>query len=145
MFLLFTVPAPTSVTISSSPEKLIAFASVTLTCTVELHRSVDTSLSVVTEWSGPPGFVTTRTAQAVTGSTTTYTSTYVVISFGRNESGNYSCATNITSTSLFLIDSEEQVNTSRITIGKQCNVKLRLFIFSQILHHYGDYICHLDI
>ena len=92
---------------------------------------MDISLSVVTEWSGPPGFVTTQMARAMTGSTTTYTSTYVVSSFGRNESGNYSCATNITSTSLFLIDSDEQVNTSRITIGKQykdCFFSLRFYI-----------------
>ena len=92
---------------------------------------MDISLSVVTEWSGPQGFVTAQMAQAMTGSTTIYTSTYVVSSFGRNESGNYTCATNITSTSLFLIDSEEQVNTSRITIGKQCKdclFSLRFYI-----------------
>ena len=97
---------------------------VTLTCTVELSPAVDVPLTVNTVWTGPAGFSTTNTAQAMAESTTTYTSTAMVSSFGRNESGNYSCVANVSSMSQFLFDSDEQITTSRVTVG---NYKIKLY------------------
>ena len=115
---MYIVPAPASITISSIPVQPMPADTVTLTCTVELNPAVDVPVTVNTVWTGPAGFSTTNTAQAMAGSTTTYTSTAMVSSFGRDESGNYSCVGNVSSTSQFLFDSDEQITTSRVTVGK---------------------------
>ena len=91
---------------------------VTLTCTVVLNPAVDVPVTVNTVWTGPAGFMTTNTAQPVMGSTTTYTSTAMVSSFGRDQSGNYTCTATVSSTSLYLTDSRSQSGTARITVGK---------------------------
>ena len=89
-----------------------------MTCTVELSSVVNILVTVITEWTGPAGFVANTTAQPVEDSTTNYTSTAVVGSFGRNESGVYTCTATITTTSPFLRDSASSSGTARITVGK---------------------------
>ena len=89
MFLCLPVPAPTSVTVTNGSVNV--GSTVTLTCTVELSPAVDVPVTVNTVWTGPDGFMTTNTAQSVMGSTTTYTSTAMVSSFGRDQSVNYTC------------------------------------------------------
>ena len=103
------------------PIQLIG-SDVTLTCTVELSPAVDVSVTVNTVWTGPDGFMTTNTAQPVMGSTTTYTSTAMVSSFGRNQSGVYNCMATVSSTSSFLTDSGPQSETARVTVGKVDNL-----------------------
>ena len=89
---MISVPPPT-VTVSTNPPGIIAVgSSVTLTCTVELSSSVDVPVTVNTVWTGPDNF--NEMAQQM-GSTTTYTSTAMVSSFGRNQSGNYTCTANV--------------------------------------------------
>ena len=90
---------------------------VTLTCTVELSPSVDVPVTVNTEWTGPDGFTTTNTAQLVTGSTATYTSTVTVRSFGREQSGVYSCNATGESMSSFISNSIQQTGAARVTAG----------------------------
>ena len=92
-------------------------SAVTLTCTVELSPAVDVPVTVTTMWTGPAGFMTTNTAQPVMGSTTTYTSTAMVSSFGRNQSGVYDCNAVAESMSSYISNSTQQNDAVRITIG----------------------------
>ena len=80
---------------------------------------MDVPVTVNTVWTGPDGFMATNTAQPVMGSTTTYTSTAIVTSFGRNQSGNYTCMATVSSltTSQFLMDSS-QTDIKHITTGR---------------------------
>ena len=91
---------------------------VTLTCTVDFDPAVDVPVTVNTMWTGPNGFMTTNTAQSVMGSTTTYTSTAMVSSFGRDQSGNYTCTATVNSPQ-FITCSELQSGTAWVTIGKK--------------------------
>ena len=93
-------------------------SAVTLTCTVELSPAVNLKVTVTTVWTGPAGFMTTNAAQPVMGSNTTYTSTAMVNSFGRTQSGNYNCTATVNSTSPFHADSDSQSETARVSVGK---------------------------
>ena len=79
---------------------------------------VNIPLTVVTEWTGPAGFMVTNTAQSIMSSTINYTSTIAVGSFGRDESGLYTCEATATTTSLFLGDSTSHNGTATITVGE---------------------------
>ena len=105
------VPAPSMVTVTPPSGVIIAGSSPNLTCTVELSPAVDVPVTVNTVWTGPDGFMTTNTAQPVMGSTTTYTSTAMVNSFGRDQSGVYTCTATVNSTSSFLTGSGSQSGT----------------------------------
>ena len=89
-------------------------SNVTLTCTVELSPAVDVPVTVNTVWTGPAGFMV---AQPAIGSTTTYISTAMVRSFGRNQSGNYTCAA-IASSDSHNLRTSSQSSTEIITTGK---------------------------
>ena len=86
---------------------------------MELSPAVDVPVTVNTVWTGPNGFMTTNIAQSVMGINTTYTSTAMVNSFGRNQSGNYTCTATVSSltTSPFLMDSV-QSDIKHVTTGK---------------------------
>ena len=79
---------------------------------------VNIPVTVVTEWTGPSGFMITNTAQSIMSSIINYTSTVAVDSFGRDESGLYTCEATATTTSSFLRDSASRNGTSRITVGE---------------------------
>ena len=108
------VQAPTSVSVTSDlPNPIRPVGStVTLTCTVVLVEYVD-GLTVNTEWTGPNGFSENGMAQRM-GSTTTYTSTAIVSSFGRDQSGNYTCTATVSSTSPFLTSTIQSATTGII-------------------------------
>ena len=91
-------------------------SAVTLTCTVTLSLAVN-DVTVNTVWTGPDGFMITNTAQPVMGSTTTYTSSAMVSSFGRDQSGVYTCTATVSSTSSFLTNSSQMSGTARVTVG----------------------------
>ena len=120
------VQAPTSVSVTSDlPNPIWPVGStVTLTCTVVLAEYVD-GLTVNTEWTGPNGFSENGMVQAVNGSTTTYTSTAMVSSFGRDQSGTYNCTATVNSNSPFLTGTIQSATTG-IIVGK-----LALIYFSQ--------------
>ena len=122
MFLCLTVPAPTSVTVTNGSVNV--GSTVTLTCSVELSPAVDVLVTVNTVWTGPDGFMTTNTAQRME-STTTYTSTAMVSSFGRDQSGDYTCTATVSSTSPFLTNSVGSSST-RVTVGKRTRVFLSI-------------------
>ena len=104
---------PSNVTLSSSHSNPIqpVGSTVTLTCTVELSPAVDVPVTVNTEWTGPAKFTNTGTAQRMEN-TTTYTSTAMVSSFGRDQSGVYNC------TAAVGITRTMSSGTRRVTVGK---------------------------
>ena len=108
---------PLLVSISSNPPTgsiITAGSTITLTCTVELSQSVDVPVAVSTMWTGPDNF---NIVTQQMGSTTTYTSTVMVSSFGRNQSGDYTCIATVNSTSQFIMASSPP---SRVTVGREC-------------------------
>ena len=114
---MFTVPFPSLVISSNIPNPIRPVGSaITLTCTVELNPAVDVPVTVTTVWTGPAGFMTTNTAQPVMGSTTTYTSTAMVNSFGRDQSGVYTCEATLSSDTS-VIGGMAVSGMKRITIG----------------------------
>ena len=80
----------------TAPLGVIAGASVTLTCAVELSPAVDVPVTVNTEWTGPADvmFMPANPVPAVMVNTTTYVSTVLV---GAAQSGSYTCQATITS------------------------------------------------
>ena len=117
---MFVVPAPTSVTLSPPYPGIIrpVGSTVNMTCNVELSPVVNIPMTVITVWTGPAGFMTTNTAQSIMGSTINYTSTAVIDSFGRDESGAYTCTATATTTSSFLRNSASHSGTATITVGE---------------------------
>ena len=108
---------------------IIVGSSTNLTCTVELSPLVDVPVTVNTEWTGPDGLMTTNTAQPVTGSSTTYTSTAMVSSSGREQTGNYTCKAIVRAMSSFIIDSVHVgYSSSRVIVGKAIISMIRCMI-----------------
>ena len=96
-------------------------SSINLTCTVELSRLVDIPVTVNTVWTGPDGF----TADNSDLRNTIYTTTSMVSSFGREQSGVYTCTASISSTSAFLVGSTQMSGTARITVGKSMRISCK--------------------
>ena len=96
---------------------------VTLTCTVEIIFPENYTLPVIvtTVYTGPYGFFTTNTAQPVMGSNATYTSTAMVSLFGRDQSGKYTCSSNVSSMNILLSASDSVSNFTRVSVGKAYN------------------------
>ena len=115
------VQAPTSVSVTSDlPNPIRPVGStVTLTCIVVLAEYVD-GLTVNTGLTGPDGFSGNGTAQRM-GSTSTSTSTAMVSSFGRDQSGNYTCTATVSSTSSFITGTGSQSGIGHVTVGKIIN------------------------
>ena len=81
----------------TAPPGVIAGASVTLTCAVDLSPAVDVPVTVNTEWTGPADVMFMPANYPVTAvmvNTTTYVST---VSVGAARSGSYTCRATITS------------------------------------------------
>ena len=118
---LFPVPAPLALVLTSdpsSPVRPVGVANVTMTCTVELSPVVDVPVTVNIQLSDPAGRTLTTTTPAVSGST--HTTTAMISSFGRSQSGIYACKVN-TSTTLtpsFITDGKTRFEIFRITAGK---------------------------
>ena len=94
----WTAPVPESINLTSVPVTPIRpiRSIVTLICIVELSPFVDVQTTVNTVITGPAGLNLSNTSQ---GNATTYTYTATVSSFGREQSGNYSCSASVQSTS----------------------------------------------
>lgn len=107
---------------SSTPNPVRPIGSaVTLMCTVqvELNQAVDVPMTLSTVWTGPNGFTTTNTSQP---DMTTYTSTALINTFGRNNSGIYTCAATLrltsSSTNIYLINGSTTSDSVRVTTGE---------------------------
>ena len=92
--LYHSVPEP-SVTVTSNPSSLILDGTdVTLICTVQIGQGIlqsDLSLLMVDVQMSRDGTILTLTGPTVTDTTFTYT--IQLDSFGRRDSGNYTCKT----------------------------------------------------
>ena len=112
------VPAPSSIHITSIPASPIrpVGSDVTLTCTVVLSPAVDVPVTVSTVWTGPDG-VMLSTSDPVKTNLIRYTSTAMVTSFGRDQSGVYNCTATISSMSSFISDSSSSRGTARVSVG----------------------------
>ena len=95
-----------------------------LTCTVELSTLVNYQMTVKTVWTGPDGldFMNNSSVQpAVAREAINYTSTVMIASFGRSQSGIYTCTANVSDVN----DVETQIlvlsERKRITVGKKFN------------------------
>ena len=86
---------------------------------MELSPAVDVPVTVNVQLTEPAGSPLTITTPSMSGSI--YTSTAMVSSFGRDQSGVYTCTATVNSTSSFLTDSESQSGTARVTVGKGDN------------------------
>ena len=116
-----SVPPPASVTITSDQVNPVnAGSTATLTCTVELSPLVvesDLSVLMVDAQLSRDGTPLTLTGPTV--ASTTFTYTIQLDSFGRSDSGNYTCTATIRPhpPSTFLTESGEQSDTARVTAG----------------------------
>ena len=93
-------------------------STVTLTCMADLDPAVDVPVTVDIQLSDPAGRTLTTTTPSVSGST--YTSTAMVNSFGREQSGVYTCRATVASSppNSFLFVSSPQSGTLRVTVGE---------------------------
>ena len=131
MPLLSSVPAPTSVVCNSAtpnPVRPIGSA-VTLTCIVyvELGPVVDIPVILNTVWTGPDDFTATNISQPTFGmSSTTYISRAIVSSFGRTQSGVYTCTAglNASASSIipYLIDGITTSESIQVKTGEIVNI-----------------------
>ena len=78
---------------------------------MELSPAVDVPVTVNTEWTGPDAL--RYSPDSVLKNITSYTSTINISSFGRNQSGNYTC----NSTVSFLNNGGSQSTTTEVTVG----------------------------
>ena len=139
------------VAISSDPVSPIrpVGSDVTLTCTVVFSTAMNVEVDVSILWTGPDGFMTTKIAQPVMGSTTTYTSTAMVNSFGRGQSGVFTCTATASpnSSSVFVLRSGSRLGIVKVTTG-MATILYTINILTpdvygvHITHFPGVYISH---
>ena len=118
------VPRPTAIRISSQVNPLMVRpigSTVTLTCMADLDPAIDVPVTVNIQLSDPAGSPLATTTQSVSGST--YSSMATISSFGRNQSGVYTCTAfvNPASSNRFLSSSSQSV-TLRVTTGEANNI-----------------------
>jgi hypothetical protein len=115
---LFLVSAPKLISVTSNPTSPIRpiGSAVTLMCTVVLNSAVDVPVTVNIYLSDPTGNPLITTTPSVSGSN--YTSTAMVNSFGRDDSGLYMCTVSTSSTFPFITDSNPYSVASKVTIGE---------------------------
>lgn len=88
----------------------------TLTCIVQLNPAVDVPVTVAIHLSDSAGSPLTTTTPSVSGSN--YTSTAMVNSFGREDSGSYTCRVSTSSNFPFLRDSGPSFVALKVTVGE---------------------------
>ena len=117
-YIYFVVPAPMLTSITSKPASPIRpiGSAVNLTCTVVLSPLVDVPVTVAIHLSDPSGSLLATTTPSVSGST--YTSTAMISSFGKEESGFHTCWASISSNLPFIRDSRPNSVTSKVTVGE---------------------------
>ena len=107
-------------TITSSPVTPIRpiGSDVTLTCTVELSPTVNVPVTVNVQLTDPAGNPVTTSTSPLNGSTYITTVTAMVSSFGRSDSGVYTCTATVTSSNTLLSASSSRSDIVTATIGK---------------------------
>ena len=121
-FFFYSVPPPVSVSITSNPPSPVNnMSTVTVTCAVELSSAIiesDIPLLMVDARLSRDGTMLSVTGPAVTSTTFTFTRRFET--FGRSDSGNYTCTATVRPqpTSTYLTGSGILDNTINITICK---------------------------
>ena len=95
-------------------------SSVTITCTVGLPSMVvDTTVPLVVNiyLANSEGIQLHTTAQSISGSTYSYNSEAVIRSFGRPQSGIYTCEATVSSPSRHLTESSTATDETSISSG----------------------------
>ena len=93
-------------------------STVTLTCTADLDPAIDVPVTINIELSDPAGSPLTTTAPSASGSN--YTTAATISSFGRSDSGVYTCtaAVSPSPSNSFLSNSSSLSETFRVTTGE---------------------------
>ena len=96
-------------------------SSVTLTCAVVFSSVVDVPVTVNTAVTNPDGFMIASTTQPVMRSSTNYATTSMISSFGRSDSGTYTCraTVSLSSTNAYISDSNTVIHLVRVTTGER--------------------------
>ena len=91
---------------------------VTLTCTVDLDPEIDVPVTVNIVLRDPAGSPLATTTPSVSGSS--YTTAATISSFGRSDSGVYTCmaAVSPSPSNPFLSNSSSRSETFRVTTGE---------------------------
>ena len=124
-----TVPNPSVTITTTPPSPILDGTDVTVSCAVKMGQGVvdsDLSLLMVDAQLSRDGTPLTLSGPTVTGTTFTYTTQ--LDSFGRNDSGNYTCSATVTrvqQTSTYLTGSGQATTVVEIVVGKN---------FKKILH-----------
>ena len=129
---------------TSNPVRPIGSA-VTLTCIVcvKLEPAVDVPVILNTVWTGPNGFTATNISQPIFGiNSTTYISKAIISSFGRTQSGVYTCMAtlNASSSTPYLIDSITTSESIQVTTGEIVIVTSIIFANTVTIHFIGVYL-----
>ena len=121
--LIFAVPTPSSLTLTTTSEAAVVGSDITLTCTLVLNPAIvgsENALLTVNAQLFRDGTLLALPGITVTGTTFTYTT--LVNSFGRSDSGNYTCNATVRplseSTSLYLTGVEMLSSKISIIAGK---------------------------
>ena len=145
-----TVTAPTSVTVmSSKPNPIRPIASdMLLECNVEYSESCfNFPITVNVIWTGPNSNAPIATNQTLLNVGIRNTSVMIMVySFGRQDSGNYSCRAFLSSTSMFLNNSRSLSSTIVVTTGtklKYCNVASYLPWHSYNINYHIFFTVHV--
>ena len=121
--ILSSVPRPTAIRISSDQVNPLMVrpigSSVTLTCMADLDPAIDVPVTVNIHLSDPAGS-TLPTTTPVMSQGSTYSSTARVPSFGREQSGVYTCTANVllSSENPFLSNNFSRSGILRVTTGE---------------------------
>ena len=90
------MPYPVVVITSTPPSPIRPVGSaVILTCSVNLSPSVDVPVIVNAQLSGPPEIAIIPLTNSLMENITRYTNTAMINSFGRNQSGEYTCTATV--------------------------------------------------
>jgi hypothetical protein len=119
IIILSLVPRPTAIRVSTNQVNPHPIGStVTLTCMADLDPAIDIPVTVNIQLSDPAGRTLTTTTPSVSG--VTFTTTATISSFGRNNSGVYTCSAAISPSpsNRFLFSSSSQSETLSVTYGK---------------------------
>ena len=123
--LFLAVPAPVSVMVrsnESNPIRPIA-SDVSLQCDVALRSlgsDIPWPVAINMIWIGPNSMVPIMTNQTLLSRGMRNASAMITLhSFGRSDSGNYSCAAFLTSSSLLLNTSQSLSSTTVVTTGME--------------------------
>jgi hypothetical protein len=124
IYILILVSRPTAIRVLTNQVNSLMVrpigSTVTLTCMADFDPAIDVPVSVNIQLSDPAGRTLTTTTPSVSGAT--FTTTATISSFGRNDSGVYTCTATVSpSPSNQFLFSNSRYETLRVTTGEAAN------------------------